>query len=53
MTEVLHKNGLNLHRIFRRISLVAFRADQDFDFYDGSYPPMISKATGYECRNES
>ena len=47
MTEVLHENGFKSAAFLGGFPLDSrFGLNQGFDFYDDSYPPMISKATG-------
>ena len=47
MTEVLHEKGFKSAAFLGGFPLDSrFGLNQGFDFYDDSYPPMISKATG-------
>lgn len=47
MTEVLHENGFRSAAFLGGFPLDSrFGLNQGFDYYDDSYPPMISKATG-------
>ncbi len=47
MTEILHENGFKSAGFLGGFPLDSrFGLNQGFDYYDDSYPPMISKATG-------
>jgi arylsulfatase A-like enzyme/Tfp pilus assembly protein PilF len=47
VTEVLHENGFQAAAFLGGFPLDSrFGLNQGFDYYDDSYPPMISKATG-------
>ena len=47
ITEVLHENGFKAAAFLGGFPLDSrFGLNQGFDYYDDSYPPMISKTTG-------